>query len=193
LTGGSIAAFDFERHFIFCRNSQLSEFEPAVKLVLMHEGGFASNPNDNDGGCTNFGITLKFYRKSINPDATVDDIRNLTREMAVSIYDKHFWNRQTYSDILDQDIANRVFDLAVNIGPAHATACLQRAVNSCIGAHLIIDGTLGKKTLDATNSIAKENLYSALLDQAQHYYEHIVEHHPQDKIFLKGWLNRLKT
>lgn len=169
----------------------MSKFLPALTMVLFHEGGFSNNSNDNDGGCTNLGITLKFYKKRIKPDATEQDIKNLTVNQATEIYLDYWWSRQPFADIISQEIANRAFDLHVNTG--HGVSILQHAVNACTGAHLVIDNALGVKTLEAVNSIPVETLYNQLIIQAVHYYQNIVINHPADKIFYKGWINRLNS
>ena len=171
----------------------MSIFELALQMVLFHEGtSFVDDPNDS-GGATRYGISLRFYRSKIQSDATPDTIRNLTVNDAADIYHKYFWERAPFNEIVDQNLCNRAFDLAVNIGIAHAIGCLQKAVNGCIGSHLVIDGMLGEKTLEAVNSIAVENLYHQLITQATHYYQEIVANHPQDAKFIDGWLNRLST
>ena len=55
-----------------------------MAITFKHEGGFVDNPDDL-GAATNMGITLALYRRAVNPNATVDDIRYLTAEKAASI------------------------------------------------------------------------------------------------------------
>lgn len=88
-----------------------TKFDKAIKVVLAHEGGYVNDPNDL-GGETNFGISKRSY-------PTVD-IKNLTREQAVEIYRGDWWERYRYGDIEDLDVATKVFDLAVNMGPVPA-------------------------------------------------------------------------
>jgi hypothetical protein len=79
----------------------------AIQLVLSNEGGFNDDPSD-PGGPTNFGIAL-----SRHPELTYDDIKNMTREKAIEIYTKQYWN-SSFSAIADQEIANKIFDFYVN-------------------------------------------------------------------------------
>src|SRR5207244_1797640 len=96
-------------------------FERAVARVLGDEGGYADNPSD-PGGETKFGISKREYPQL--------DIAALTRADAIAIYYRDWWQRYRYSE-LPGPIAAKVFDLAVNIGPAHAVRCLQRALRAC--------------------------------------------------------------
>lgn len=166
----------------------MAKFEPALQLVLQHEGGLEINASDS-AGITNYGISLRFFKKRVKPDATEQDIRNLTVNDAAQLFERFFWDRQPFSDINSQKIANRVFDLHVNSG--QGVSLLQKAVNACTGLHLVVDDMLGMKTIDATNALPEEDLYSHLIEQAQAYYASIVANNPKDAVFLKGWLARL--
>ena len=112
----------------------MSEFDEAVDLVLKQEGGY-SNDLDDPGGETNLGIT-----KRDHPEVNIKD---LTRAQAEAIYYSDYWNPQHYNS-LPQYIANRVFSLAVNIGPVPATRLLQQALGHLV-AGPIVAGSLGGK------------------------------------------------
>lgn len=88
----------------------MAEFQPAVNLVLAHEGGYVNNPQD-PGGETNYGIAKRWH-----PDL---DIRNLTKEQAAEIYQREYWTTFMEQEV-DQRIANAALDTAVNQGPAIA-------------------------------------------------------------------------
>lgn len=86
----------------------MAEFEPAVQLVLQHEGGYTAGLPGDPGGETNFGIS-----KRAHPDV---DIKNLTKEDAIAIYEKEYWTPYMEQEV-DQRIANCALDCAVNQGP----------------------------------------------------------------------------
>lgn len=163
-----------------------SIFEPALEMVLRHEGGLEY---DRAGGTTNLGISFTFLKR-VKPDASTQDIEELTVNDAAAIYKKYFWER-AFEEINSQKIVNRVFDLQVNTWDG--IKLLQRAVNACIGNHLDIDGSLGSKSITAVNSIDEDKLYDALINQAELYYKGVVADHPEDSIFAKGWENRLHS
>ena len=80
----------------------MSSFQPAIANSLKWEGGLVKLENDK-GGITNFGISLKFL-KSINPNATEQNIKNLTMQDAKLLLYKYFWLPNNYQDIKSQKI-----------------------------------------------------------------------------------------
>ena len=94
----------------------MANFETAVQITLRNEGGFFHNRKT--GEIVNRGVTLAFVRDcGHKADADEAYIRNLSEEEARTIYRKYFWERYHIGDINDQALANKVFDLTVNMGP----------------------------------------------------------------------------
>lgn len=167
----------------------MSDFEKAIPVVLEHEGGYVNNPNDN-GGATNYGISLRFL-VTIDPTATIDDIKEMTKNKAIGLYKKHWWDKYNYGEIDSQLIANKVFDMAVNMGPQQAHILLQKAVNSAGPVNVLLcDGILGSETLRWTNRIDDSILIKKLSEQAALYYVKLVYNKSNLVEFLRGWLNR---
>jgi lysozyme family protein len=159
-------------------------FVQAVTRVLANEGGYATLPND-PGGETNFGVSHRDYPQL--------DIRNLTRAGAIAIYFRDFWKAGRYGE-LPGAIAVKLFDLSVNMGPAHAVRCLQRALRAC-GATLAEDGALGNGTISAAQRADGGALLAALRSEAAGYYRAMAEVSASkrgegESSFLAGWLNR---
>lgn len=118
-----------------------SAFDQAVNLVLQQEGGFVRHSRD-PGGATNFGITRETLARARGRPVSVEDVRNLTRAEAVSIYRRFYWDA-VRADELPPGLALVVFDLAVNSGPFRAVQMLQRALGT------EADGIVGPVTLNA--------------------------------------------
>lgn len=154
-------------------------FDDAVALVLRHEGGYVNDGAD-PGGETNFGISKRNY-----PDL---DITSLTREQAIAIYRRDWWERYGYGRLADA-IAVKTFDLAVNLGPATAHKLLQTAVQS-LGQDVGVDGRLGPESCAAANRCDAAELRQALRDEAAAHYRHLAERNPALAKFLGGWLAR---
>lgn len=144
----------------------LTNFEKAVLVILENEGGYVNDPNDS-GGETKYGISARSF-----PDL---DIKNLTKEQAISIYKKEYWDK-IQGDKLPYRIALQVFDMAVNAGVSVAVKMLQEIAGT------YKDGVVGKKTLDASAKIDQFSYFIARL----RFYEKA-----KDKGgFRQGWINR---
>ncbi len=168
----------------------MAKFEDALSMVLRHEGGLSMDAQD-EGGITNMGISLRFYKKRVKVDADESNIRNLNIAEVSDIYKKFFWDPNRYDEIDNQNLANRMMDLAVNTGSLNANSFLQHAVNLIApGSALQIDGKIGLKTLAAANNSDQLLLYIHLLIQAAQYYK-LIAKNDQNHKFLSGWRNRL--
>lgn len=156
------------------------KFERAVTRVIENEGGYVDDPYDN-GGETKYGISKRSY-----PNL---DIRNLTLEGAKFIYYRDFWEPQSYKDFDSIELAEKVFDLAVNMGSKKANELLQRALRA-VGNPVKEDGIIGKVTLAAVNASNEGALLAALRSEAAGYYRSIVTKNVSQNKFINGWLNR---
>lgn len=159
----------------------------AIAKTLAHEGGLVNHPND-PGGITNYGISLRWL-KTVQPNATADTIRALTRDQAADLYRRHWWEPNGY-DKLPPLIGAKVFDLAVNMGASHAHRCLQRAIRAAPGTALVDDGILGPKTREAAEACDQAALLAALRSEAAGRYRMLAEVNDKLRVFLTGWLNR---
>ena len=140
-----------------------SEFEIAMKYLYSVEGGYSNNKADR-GGATNFGITqstYNAYRK--NKGKVVQSVHNITKDEVEEIYYNNYWCLSGANKVKNKAIALILFDSAVNHGVVTAK---QMYVHS--GGN--IEKFLNLR-LEKYNAIAKRN--------------------PSQKIFLKGWNNRI--
>jgi lysozyme family protein len=107
-------------------------FQKVFKNVIGIEGGYVNNPKD-PGGETKYGISKRSY-------PTVD-IKNLTLDGAQQIYWDDFWSKLK-CDRMNPQLAEFVFDFAVNSGTGTAAKAIQRAVGA------LPDGAIGPRTLE---------------------------------------------
>lgn len=155
----------------------MAQFERAIPLLLEHEGGYVNDPAD-PGGETKFGISRRSY-----PDL---DIAALTREQAEDIYRRDFWR---YDDFIEQGVATKVFDMAVNMGAAKAHTLLQVALNG-LGDRVAVDGRLGPQTRAAVNRSDGRRLLQELRATQAVFYARLVLRKPRLEKFLRGWMRR---
>ena len=155
-------------------------------MVLSHEGGYRNRPSD-PGGATKYGISARSYPQL--------DIPRLTRDEAISIYKRDWWDAYGYARIGNRLLRVKVFDLAVNIGPGRAHRFLQWAVNDVVqsGAGpasllLAVYGNLGPLTLQSIGFLDPCALLLRFLARVHAHYKRCAITQPDE---LKGWENRL--
>ena len=88
-------------------------WEAAITSLLKHEGGWVHHESD-PGGETNWGISKRSYPHL--------DIKNLTREQAVAIFERDYWSQ--VPENLPDDVRWFAFDICVHSGPARMRAWL---------------------------------------------------------------------
>jgi len=174
----------------------MADFQPAVTLTLQHEGGFFHN--QVTGEIVNHGVTLQFVHDSgYKPDADEAFIQNLSVAEASQIYQTYFWDRYHIGSINDQSLANKVFDLTVNMGPggpnhAGALSLLQSAVNEC-GGKCDVDGILGPISIEQINARDPAALLVEYKQLVAQRYTTIASANPDLAGDLTGWLARLNA
>lgn len=174
-------------------------FDLAVNYILRGEGVLEDDPSDA-GGITKYGISLRFL-KSVEVDnlkkygigdlVDADTIRNLTIDQAKSVYQGEFWNHAPFAQLGQQDVANYIFDMAVNEGIAPAIKCAQRATWAVMKQRGIIedDGILGNDTISLINQ-CYPYILPAMRSERAGYYRLTALAKPNDEKYLSGWLNR---
>jgi lysozyme family protein len=197
----------------------MAEFNIAEKITGRNEGGYANNPSDT-GGETYAGIARNFWPnwkgwefidkyKSQYPGQSAEVKNKLTlagwinasarvatepvNDLVSQFYKQNFWNVNHLDFINDQQLANSVYDFGVNSGTGRAADKLQDAYNDIRPAGapaLVNDGDIGKKTLDAINSVSPEVIYNSYNHLRGAFYNSLAV--GSQKQFLASWLSRLK-
>lgn len=152
----------------------ITDWHAAIDFVLKEEGGYTVDPNDH-GGETNFGISKRAY-----PNV---DIKNLTREKAMDIYCKDYW-QVCKCDELPSPLAIAVFDAAVNHGVKTAGKMLQMALN------VDVDGIIGDVTIGASFK-AGQKIVRQFLAQRMVRYIRIIMKDTTQQVFAENWSSRL--
>lgn len=173
----------------------MADFNSYFPTLLQHEGGWTDDPADR-GGQTNMGITFGTFQNTaksiLGVEPTVENLKNLTTEQAAKIYKAEYWDRVEGDDIEPQELANIMFDFAVNSGTGTAAKYLQRVLNE-LGANIPVDGGIGPMTLKAFNNYDPIEIYRRYKQMRIDFYNKIVQNDPSQQRFLKGWLNRINS
>jgi lysozyme family protein len=149
------------------------KFQSVIERVLKNEGGYVFHPSD-PGGETKFGISKRAF-----PDVIIG---SLTKQDAIDIYEKHYWNRIN-GDKLPEEIAYQVLDAAVLHGIGNAIRFLQRAVG------VVDDGLWGGVS---ERALAMCDAADVVLRFNAERLEFIAKL-STFSTFGKGWVNRIAS
>jgi len=162
-------------------------FERCIVIILKHEGGYVNNPNDF-GGETKYGIAKRFFPH--------EDIKNLTIERAKYLYFHSYWLPMKLDGIIKPENVLEIFDMGVNAGKGNAIRIAQRVVK------VDADGFCGPMTKAAINTYKRiglvngkevefDFLHDYKMARVQYYLK--ISNRRDNKVFLKGWLNRVSN
>lgn len=166
----------------------MAKIELLVPKILKWEGGFANHPNDK-GGATNKGITIgtfTHYRKLKGlSQPSVEELKNISNEEWMDILKTLYWDKWKADQINNQSIANFLVDWVWASG-VYGIKYPQQELG------VVADGVVGSRTLTAVNEYPNQKeLFQKLWDRRKQHFESIVQRNPSQKVFLKGWMNRL--
>lgn len=153
-----------------------------IDELIEREGGFVDDPEDR-GGATKFGIThltLASFRKR---QVSKDDVKNLSKEEAVEIYNYLF--KTDKLNLLPEFLHAPMFDFVVHSGPKNPIKILQSIVG------VVEDGKLGPETAKACGRFMPEDLLFALAKRRILFLIRLTQKAPGQIKFLAGWIMRV--
>ena len=155
----------------------------ALKLTLKFEGGFVDHPRD-PGGATNFGVIQKTYNTfRIAQRKPTQSVKNISEAEVKQIYSEMYW-KPSHADLAVLPLAVVIFDTAVLFGVGGAIKFLQEAIG------VAADGGFGPKTKTAFEQNNNKNTALKMIELRVNAHKQRVASRPDQKVFLKGWLNR---
>ncbi len=170
----------------------MADFQPAFAFVIQHEdAGRTGKVTEDAGGRTRFGIAEKYHRGL--PDDFFTGSAAGALKVAEQIYERDYWETMRLSNLENQNIANKIFDMAVNMGTHQAAIYAQRAANGLIAVpaqRLHEDGVFGPATIAAINSLDPIVLYQLLCEWSRRHYQHVASINPAQAVNLAGWMKR---
>lgn len=158
-------------------------FIKTINNILGYEGGFTIDPDDGGnwtGGKPGAGDLLgtKWGISALSYPSL--DIKSLSREQAIAIYYRDFWEGKMLSNLPPQ-VAACVLDAGINMGQGTAVKLLQ----SVVGTEQ--DGVIGPQTVQAAAQIDQDELVPQYLAARMCYYAGL-KNFPK---YGKGWAARL--
>lgn len=188
----------------------MADFKISYNITNKNEGGYA-NDKDDSGGETYKGVARNSWPnwlgwKIIDAAKSNKDFpkclneNNELQQFIEKFYRENFWNK-IQGDNLPQDVANELYDTAVNAGVEKAVEFLQRALNILnLNANknyyqdLKVDRSFGPATLNALSILVSKKMSKRLVNvlngyQVKHYIE-CMERNPINEKYV-GWFDRV--
>jgi lysozyme family protein len=176
----------------------MADFKQAFANTLKFEDANRSGEVTVDaGGRTRFGIAARFHPEL--SEAFFSGPAEDALAEAEKIEEAGYWNVLRLGEVSSQAVANKLFDMAVNMGVRQAAVLAQRAANGLLhaaaqpGAPAILlaeDGNIGAKTLAGINALDGASYVQVLRDLSMDLYRHIAALNPAQAVNLAGWLRR---
>lgn len=161
------------------------------------EGGYQQLVNDTANYCpakgkagskligTKFGISAIAYGDYFNRCPTVEEIKNLSPELAQKIAKTKFWDPVQGDKIKSQPVAHLVFDSVYgsgSYGPLHT----RKAINKLMGAGTVKEYKSFKLSDDEVskiNSLSGNKFFNALMDIRKNFFKGLT--------YEQGYFNRM--
>jgi lysozyme family protein len=137
-----------------------------------------------DGKRTRFGIDEHWHPELTNCLYYSSMGQMAALQIARGIYEISYCQPLCIAEIVDQEIANKLLSLGVNVGVVNAARMLQDAVT------VVGDGRIGPLTLHALDLAEPEKVLADLRQEAEYYYEALVKANPDLIVYRAGWLRR---
>jgi len=174
-------------------------FDKCFTYTMGMEGGEKfTNDQDDPGGATKYGISLRFLKGitegDIDHDGDIDadDVKGLSWTSAKYFYEKHFWHPSFEN--LHPQLASKLFDMRVNMGPVQATKIIQKSCNFFAPGIeeeiLVCDGVMGEKTIRFLVTASPVPLLEIVMHQSAKFYTNLAGKRPASQKYLLGWLRR---
>ena len=177
----------------------MADFKIAYDKTAKFEGGYANNPKDR-GGETYKGIARNFFPKwkgwQVIDKLDKKDVKKLNsvlahdnqmQEWVHRFYQDNFWSQIRGNEIQDQEVANNIYDFAVNSGVSRAIKYMQMVLG------VEVDGQFGPVTLGKLNTFGEMTFVNKYKKERLDFLNKIVQNNPSQKTFLAGWTSRVNN
>lgn len=167
---------------------------------VLETGVYTNNPWDS-GGPTRWGITQKTLSAWRGKIVSTDDVKNLSRDEAKSIYLQIYVKDAGFFPITQTQLQINLVDAGINTGVQSSSKMLQRSLNVLNRnggdwPDLKVDGHVGTMTRSAINALQNirgdagilllRTVFGSLL--GSHYVE-ISESNAKNEEFTYGWFS----
>ena len=163
----------------------MADFAPAFEATLLNEGGYKlTNVKADRGGQTYAGIA-RVPNPSWSGWEYIDRGDTPPSEMVRQFYRQNYWDALGMSAIIDQKVAENIYDFAVNAGTSTSAKLAQIVVGATP------DGKIGPVTTAAINQCDPHLFLPRFALAKLSRYERIVSRDASQSKFLLGWVRRV--
>ncbi len=169
--------------------NQIKEY--SLEKTLDEEAGYVDNPDLIDQP-TNFGITQPTLDKynadhpNFNFPKKVADIE---RGHAKQIYKEDYYDERKIGEIKIPRISNSIFDMGVMSNFRNVIKIVQKTLNDSMSENLVVDGKMGKNTINALNDIPVYKVNDFMNTLKENRIEYLRGLSDWEK-YGDGWTNR---
>lgn len=172
----------------------MANFDEAYEATMKAEGGYVNDPDD-PGGETYKGIARKrnskwdgwvnidLLKQKPNFPKNLDQNEELQNKIK-TFYEINYWDKIQGDSILDQDVAESIFDFGVNAGPRTSAKLAQMSVQASP------DGIIGPQTLEKLNAEDKKTFLAMFALAKIGRYVNICENNATSRKYFYGWVRR---
>lgn len=169
-------------------------FDEFFKRAVEHEGKVVEDVPGDAGGPTKWGITIgrlatrkgvKLPRRGSKAwDALKAELYALTEAQIRDFYKRDYWD-VVRADNLPPGIAYCVADYGLNSGPSRAIKALQMLCGNKQ------TGRMDDETIREAHAFDRVELIMLYQEERARFLNAIVSNRPNQRKFLKGWMNRV--
>jgi len=172
----------------------MANFNEAFENTMKSEGAYVDDPDDL-GGETYKGIarkrnskwdgwiTVDLLKQKPNFPKNLDQDETLQQKIK-KFYEINYWDKIRGDSIIDQDVAESIFDFGVNAGPKTSAKLAQISVQA------EPDGVIGPKTLKKLNTEDKKTFLALFALTKIGRYVSICEKNNTNRKYFYGWVRR---
>ena len=165
----------------------MASFREAFEKTMENEGGYYLHDVPGDrGGMTYAGISRRYHPHWIGWRMIDKGVvsKAALEPLVRSFYKEWFWDKINGSEMLNQGMADSIYDFAVNVGPRDSARLAQAIVE------VETDGIIGPISLKALNTCNPDLFRIKFFVGKIAWYARICNKSPGQKKFLLGWVNR---
>ena len=170
----------------------MADFPTAYNWMMDNEDAsraYADVPDAPPGAHAISGINSAAWPEEFEAIAALS--QDQREPLVQQFYENHFWN-MWYAQLTSDEVAKRVFDMAVNAGSVAAVRCLQEAMKSLVRSFplLVTDGLWGPNTIQQVNLVKSDSIIPAFQQARVTHYDALIAANPALAIYKDTWTAR---